>query len=214
VEVLNDLDGELINFWRVIQNHADEFLRWCHRLVPSREIFEAERYRGTDGLTDIQRAARYFYLQRLAFGGDMKALNLGTSSVRPPAFHLAELADSLPKVQKRLQRVLIECLYACECLRRYDRATTFFYLDPPYWGSPKYRWSFSSDQDYEQLAAILSKIKGKFLLTLNDCDSTRRIFSEFTIETAKCGYFIANTRNATNARPMQSQLFIHNMANR
>ncbi len=159
VEVLNDLDGELVNFWRVIQNHPWEFFNCCARLIPSRELFEWERHRDTAGLTDIQRASRYYYLQRLAFGGQMRNLNFGTSSIRPPGFHLAELRTSLPAIERRLQRVLIENLDAVECIRRYDRATTLFYVDPPYWGERKYTLSLEST-DYDRLARELKQIKG------------------------------------------------------
>jgi len=210
VEVLNDLDGELVNFWRVIQNHPQEFFSWCERMVPSRELFEWERRRDTAGLTDIQRAARYYYLQRLAFGGQMRHLNLGTSSIRPPGFHLSELKKSLPEVEKRLQRVLIENLDAVECIRRYDRATTFFYVDPPCWGERKYTLSLDST-DYDRLARELKEIKGRFLMTLNDCEPIRRIFGGFVIEAAESGYFIANPRRARNARPRGLQLLIHNL---
>ncbi len=210
VEVLNDLDGELVNFWRVIQNHPQEFFSWCERMVPSRELFEWERRRDTAGLTDIQRAARYYYLQRLAFGGQMRHLNLGTSSIRPPGFHLSELKKSLPEVEKRLQRVLIENLDAVECILRDDRATTFFYVDPPCWGERKYTLSLDST-DYDRLARELKEIKGRFLMTLNDCEPIRRIFGGFVIEAAESGYFIANPRRARNARPRGLQLLIHNL---
>ena len=206
----NDLDGELVNFWRVIQNHPQEFFKCCARMVPSRELFEWERYRDTAGLTDIQRASRYYYLQRLAFGGQMRNLNFGTSSIRPPGFHLAELRKSLPEMERRLQRVLIENLDAVKCIRRYDRATTFFYVDPPYWGERKYTLSLES-ADYDRLARELKQIKGRFLMTLNDCEPIRRIFGGFVIEAAESGYFIANSRRARNARPKGGQLLIHNL---
>ena len=57
---------------------------------------------------------------------------------------------------------------------------------------------------------MLRKIKGKFLMTLNDCDAVRQIFSNCTIETVQAGYFIANARDTKNARPRTSQLLIHN----
>ena len=210
VEVLNDVDGELINFWRVVHNHPDEFLRCCERLLPSREMFEAERSRSTTGMTDIQRATRYYYLQRLAFGGGMKTLNFGTSSIRAPAFHVEGLKASLFAVQKRLQRVLIECLDACDCIEKYDRPSTFFYLDPPYLGGQKYRFPFT-EQDFELLAVSLGTLRGKFMMTVNDCDVIRRVFGRFKIESVESSYFIANAKDARNARPRQRQLLVHNL---
>lgn len=210
VEVLNDLDGELINFWRVVQNHSEEFLRCCERLLPSREIFECERSRTTAGLTDIQRAVRYYYLQRLAFGGGMKSLNFGTSSIRAPAFDVEGLKASLSAVQKRLQRVMIECLDACDCIEKYDRPSTFFYLDPPYLTQQKYRFPFT-ERDFARLADSLRTLRGKFLMTVNDCEVIRGLFGDFQIEAAESSYFIANAKGARNARPRQRQLLIHNL---
>lgn len=69
VEVINDMDGELVTFWRVIQNHLEEFLRFYKYAVISREIFDLEKRRDPATLTDIQRAVRYYYLKRLCFGG-------------------------------------------------------------------------------------------------------------------------------------------------
>lgn len=211
VEVLNDQDGELINFWRVAQNHPDELLRWCERLLPSRELFASQRQACLEQLTDVQRAARYFYLQRLAFGGQMKHLNFGVSAIKPPGFDMEAFRQRLPQIQARLQRVLIERQDAVECLKKYDRKTTFFYLDPPYWGEQKYRLNFGL-ADYQRLADALKKLNGSFLMTLNDCEPIRRIFAGFTFETVQSGYFIANSRGAKNARPRRGQLLIHNLA--
>ena len=116
----------------------------------------------------------------------------------------------VPVYSSRLRRVMIECLDANECIKRYDRKSTFFYLDPPYWGKQKYELVFDQ-QDYERLADSLRRIKGTFLMTLNDVEPIRRIFSDFNMETTESGYFIANTRNAQNARPKQNQLLIHNL---
>ena len=72
-EAINDKDGDLITFYRVLQNHIEEFLRqfkWC---LSSREWFEDWKDQiKSRGLTDIQRAARYYYLQRHCFGGRVR----------------------------------------------------------------------------------------------------------------------------------------------
>ena len=67
-EVINDADGELVTFWRVIQNHLEEFLRYFKYAIISREIFNLEKDRPPRTLTDIQRAACYYYLQKQGSG--------------------------------------------------------------------------------------------------------------------------------------------------
>ena len=70
-EILNDRDRELVTFWRVVQNHLTAFLDYYKLAITSREIFDLENKKDPDTLTDIQRATRYFYIQRHAFGGEV-----------------------------------------------------------------------------------------------------------------------------------------------
>ncbi|MCE5334004.1 MAG: DNA adenine methylase, partial [Desulfobacteraceae bacterium] len=69
-EIINDINSDLVAFWRVVQNHLEEFFRQFKYLLVSREWFEDwKRQAVAGGLTDIQRAARFYYLQRCGFGG-------------------------------------------------------------------------------------------------------------------------------------------------
>ena len=68
-EVINDLDGELVRFFRILQNHYLPFIDLYRNAIVSRQIFEWEKMKRPETLTDLQRAARFYYLQRLAFGG-------------------------------------------------------------------------------------------------------------------------------------------------
>ena len=68
-EVLNDVNGDLVNLYRVIQHHLEEFCRQFKHALVSRQIYEWLKDTPPYVLTDIQRAARFFYLQKLAFGG-------------------------------------------------------------------------------------------------------------------------------------------------
>ena len=80
-EVINDLDSDLISFYRVVQNHLEEFLKQFKWLLTSREFFKNWKAQlNTRGLTDIQRVARYYYLQRLAFGGRVRNRNYGVQT--------------------------------------------------------------------------------------------------------------------------------------
>ena len=81
----------------------------------------------------------------------------------------------------------LECLPYEEVLKRYDRPTTLFYLDPPYFGLKLYRYNFRND-DFAKLAERLRGLDGKFVLSLNDVPEVRNIFREFHIKRVKTPY--------------------------
>ena len=187
-EVINDLDGELVTFWRVIQNHLLPFLDYFKWAVVSRRIFELENLKRPETLTDIQRAVRYYYLQRLAFGGKPSGRSYGYVSSGGPRLNLTDISETLLEVHGRLERVNIECLDALDCIRRYDRKGTFFFIDPPYiFNTDDYAVTFDR---FEALASLLAGIKGRFMLTMTDCPEVRRIFAAFQIQTVRLKYSI------------------------
>jgi len=91
-EVINDLDSDLVTFYRVLQNHLEEFLRQFKWILSSREWFEDwKRQQEAGGLTDIQRAARYYYLQRHSFAGRVRSRTFGCSPLTRPRINLLRL---------------------------------------------------------------------------------------------------------------------------
>lgn len=208
VEVINDADGELVTFWRVVQNHLEEFLRYYKWAIVSRRIFDLEGKKDPTTLTDVQRAVRYFYLQRSAFGGKTFGRTFGTSATQAPGLNLATIEDRLLEVHWRLSRVVVENLDACECIVRYDRPTTFFYIDPPYWKTAGYAVPFK-DKDFLRLRDTLAGIKGRFLLSLNDAAEVRQMFRRFSIRRVLTTYSTTNGRTENAGRAEQrSELLI------
>lgn len=88
-------------------------------------------------LTDIQRAARFFYLQQHAFGGKVTGQTFGTATTGP-AINLLRIEENLSAAWQRLAGTYVENLSWLDCAQRYDRAHTFFYMDPPYWQTAGY----------------------------------------------------------------------------
>src|ERR1051326_2269504 len=129
VEILNDLDGELINLYRVCQQHYEELLRYFRFMLVSREWFD--RVKATDPamLTDIQRAGRYLYLLKNSFASLVRNPVYHRNVVQPPSFNLESLPELIEKAHKRLERVQIERAPYGEILTRFDRPTTLFYCD-------------------------------------------------------------------------------------
>lgn len=211
VEVLNDRDGELVKFWNVIRHHLPEFLRCLDFSLVSREQFKNEQKIDPTTLTDVQRAVRYYRLQRMGYGGKTVKRTFGTSIQRPSSLNLLSVEEKLRETHKRMARTTIENLDACECIKKYDSADTFFYIDPPYWNADFYAVSFKED-DFQRLCDTLRQIKGRFILSLNDTPEIRAIFSDFKIEAIETKYSLGNSKKAHGTRGVErKEVLIHNL---
>jgi DNA adenine methylase len=187
VEVLNDLDGEIVNFFRVCQQHPDELIRYLKSMLVSRKWYELLKVTTPETLTDIQRAARHLYLLKNSYGSMVVRQNYHLHVIQPPGFNPDRLPEIIAETHKRLARVQIECLPYEKVLKHYDRPDTLFYLDPPYFGRSLYRYNLSAD-DFTKMAERLSDLKGKFILSLNDLPEVRAIFHRFKIQAIDLAY--------------------------
>ena len=210
VEVINDLSGELVNLWRVIQNHHDELLRYFRFAIISREQFNWEKSRPTAHLTDIQRAARFFYIQRLSFSGRPDYPSFSSSPDCASNLNPNRLRQDLEAVHSRIKRTYIENLDAIDCISRYDRSKTFFYIDPPYWKRRGYK-HLMNEEDFKRLRNTLLTLKGRFILSLNECPEVRELFAEFTFQTVDTFYSVANYRSSPDSKRKTKELLIHNL---
>ena len=104
-------------------------------------------------LTDIQRAARFFYLQQHAFGGKVSGQAFGTATTAP-SINLLRIEENVSAAWQRLSGVYIENLPWFECAERYDRPHTFHYMDPPYWQVAGYGVEFGFE-NYERMAEFM-----------------------------------------------------------
>jgi len=187
VEVLNDLDREIVNFYRVCQQHYEELIRYLRFTLVSRAWFELLQATDPAMLTDIQRAARYLYLSKNCYAGLVRHQNYGWRVAQPPSFNSERLPATIEETHQRLARVQIECLPYEDVLARYDRPATLFYLDPPYYGRKLYNYNFDPD-DFRKMAELLDKLRGKFVLSLNDIPEVRTIFKAFHIKGIDLAY--------------------------
>ncbi|MHB1305284.1 MAG: DNA adenine methylase [Acidiphilium sp.] len=194
-EVINDVSRDVITLFRVLQRHyvpLMDMLRWQ---ITSRAEFVRLHTAVPDTLTDLERAVRFLYLQRLAFGGKIEGRNFGVSPADTARFDTRKLAPMLEAAHERLAGVVIECLPWDELLRRYDRPETLFYLDPPYWGNETdYGDGVFSRADFGRLNGALEALKGRFILSLNDVPGVRQTFRGFRIEAVETHYSISGGR--------------------
>ncbi|MDD5678556.1 MAG: DNA adenine methylase, partial [Kiritimatiellae bacterium] len=211
-EVINDIDSELMNFWRILQCHLQPFLDYFKYAVISRELFNLENKKDPTTLTDLERAVRYYYLQRLGFGGKTTGRTFGAGAARPMNLNLTTIEETLLEVHWRLERVTIEHLPALKCLEKYDRKETFFYIDPPYYHVTQDYCRPFEDKDFQSLADALRLIKGRFILSLNDDADIRKMFRSFRQVRVLTKYSSGNSRTAADTRSRErSELLIHNL---
>jgi DNA adenine methylase len=174
VEALNDVNGDIVNIFRIIRWHPDELIKELGLLRHSRkEFFD---YHDQPGLTDVQRAARHWYLLKTTFGGTGPAghRNFSFGCCRK-AMIQNDFAEIIEQVHERLNGVYIETGDFEKVIKRYDRPATFFFCDPPYWQAADHGVPFEWP-DHERLAKTLRGLKGKFLLTINDHPDIRRLY--------------------------------------
>lgn len=190
VEVLNDVNGELVNLYRVVQHHLEEFVRQYKWALVSRKMYEWAQMAVPDTLTDVQRAARFYYLQRLSFGGKVVGQTFGTTTSTPPKLNLLRIEEDLSTAHLRLASAIIEQLDWRDCVKRYDRAHAFFYMDPPYWKTEGYGVDFPLDA-YKEMALILRALKGRALVSVNDHPDMRAAFKGLPMQRVDIAYTIS-----------------------
>jgi DNA adenine methylase len=174
MEVFNDANGELINLYRIVKHHPEALQKELEWLLMSREQFFDELNRNTSGLTDIQRAARYFCIIRESFGANLHTF-------RSSARDMQKAVDYLKVVSNRLNKVVIENQDFEKLINSYDRPDALFYLDPPYYEAEKYYPDRFNPEDHKRLCDCLGGIKGKFILSYNDCPRIRELYEGYTL---------------------------------
>ena len=201
-EVINDRNGEVANLFRILQRHYPQFIETLRWQLAGRREFDRLKASDPSTLTDLERAGRFLYLQRLAFGGKVRGQNFGVDPRSSAAFNLTHIEPLLADIHERLAGVTIECLDWLAFIDRYDRPETLFYLDPPYYGSEDDygRELFARDQ-FALMADRLARLKGRFILSINDRPEVRATFAGFTAEEVALNYSVAGGKG-TAAREL------------
>ena len=184
IEVVNDINGDLINLHRIIQTRPQSLSFYLNSMLKSREIFYGIKDGKLKPRNKIEAAAFYFYLINMSFGA--KGANYAMSKRR----NFGNIYRDFTIYSKRLKRASIENMSYEKLIKEYDSKDALFYLDPPYVGTESYYKTpkgFSMN-DHQNLAAILRTIKGKFILSYNDCEIVRGLYAGFRFEEAWINY--------------------------
>jgi DNA adenine methylase len=174
VVIYNDIDEELVNFFRVLREKPHELVKELALLPYARRERERCYLLAETGeirrLSDVERAAVSFFLLRSSINA--LATHPGSfrsSAVKDVAGQLNNVVAAIPEFAKVWKRVQIENLDFRKCIERFDTPRTLFYCDPPHleMGHHRelYRYGFTV-KDMHDLIKLLSRVRGKFVLKL------------------------------------------------
>ena len=203
VEVINDIDKELINMFKMIKFHAPEIERMLEYEFSGRDMFEEYKHCTMEYLTEIQRAIRFLYLISQSFASKGGTYGYGTNTKPSPQIFYKGILDD---VKQRLRNTYVENKSFDDIIHRYDRSHSFFFCDPPYYKTAGYENSFG-EKEHLLLRDMLSSMQGKFLLTINDHPQVRLWYKDFNIEEVKVNYSVSREQKA---RKEYSELIITN----
>ncbi|WP_435182997.1 DNA adenine methylase [Halobellus sp. EA9] len=167
-EVYNDLDGDLVQFFRVLREREDELIEWLNKVPYAREQhqeFKEEFYSGERPDDPIERAGRFFYLRYSQYASKYRTPSgFAGAHQRNKARKLRNATEKLHKFAERFRDVQIEKLDFEELITRYDSEDTFFYCDPPYMdeGDDLYR---HGEFDHERLVDVLEETEGNWAVS-------------------------------------------------
>ena len=201
-EVINDLSGDVSNLFRVLQRHYEALMDMLRWQLTCRADFERLRQAEPSTLTDLERAARFLYLQRTAYGGKVVGRNFGVSRGLPGRFDTAKLGPMLADIHERLSGVVVEQLPYADLVRRYDSPPTLFYFDPPYWGSEGDYGPIFSPAEFERLAELLRGVRGRWLMSINDTPGVRALFTSPGVDVEEVVVSYRISGEATQAREL------------
>lgn len=194
VEIINDINTDLVTLYRVIKHHLEEFIRYLKWILVSRDEFARFRSETPEALTDIQRAVRFYYLLRNGYSSRIPKPTFSISTLKRSNFNLLRVEEELSLAHLRLSRVYIENMPYEKLIERFDRPHTFFYVDPPYFGCEDYYGKdIFSRSDFARLASLLSSLKGRFILSINDVAEIRELFGSFRIREVETTYLAAGS---------------------
>lgn len=203
VEVINDIDKELMNLFKMIKYHAPEIERLLQYEYCSRDIFEQYKNVNTKSLTEINRAVRYLYLISQSFAS--KGGTFGYKRTGKPSPHIFT-TDNLKDIKERLRSTFVENLSFEKIIDKYDTKNTFFFCDPPYFETTGYENTFG-EKEHLLLLSKLKNLKGEFLLTINDHEKIREWYKDFNFKEVEVQYSVSREQKA---RKKYKELIITN----
>ncbi len=197
VETYNDIDGEVANFFRVLREQKAALIEAIGLTPFSREEFRKAISEPLDGLSDLERARRFYVRARQVRTGLAQTATNGRwaycrltsrAGMAGAVSRWLGAVEALPEIAQRLLRVQIENDLAINVIRRYDSEETLFYCDPPYphesrGDSNAYLYEMTNE-DHLRLAEVLRNVKGKVALSGYHCDLLDELYGNWNVHEA------------------------------
>ena len=166
VEIINDINSEVVNFFRVVQTKFEPLQKEIRASLHSRELYKKALvvYSNPDMFDDVKRAWAFWVATNQGFSSVIGSWGFGKDDSKEAA--VARKRDGFTKeYADRLKKVQVENNDALKVIDRADSKETFFYVDPPYINSDQGHYAGYTEAQYEALLKKLSRVKGKFLLS-------------------------------------------------
>lgn len=192
VETYNDIDGEVVNFFRVLRDQKEALLESIGLTPFAREELARACQEPTEGLSGLERARRFFVRARQVRTGLAQTASAGRwahcvltsrAGMAGAVSRWLGSVEDLAEIAQRLLRVQIENAPAIEVIQRYDSEGTLFYCDPPYphetRGDIKAYGFEMTDDDHRELARVLHAAKGKVALSGYHCDLMDELYGDW-----------------------------------
>ncbi|MBV9848755.1 MAG: DNA adenine methylase [Armatimonadetes bacterium] len=217
VEIINDIDQNLVTFFRVVKEKPEELIASFEWDLVSRAEFERLAELDPSTLTDVERAHRFYYLIMAGWGGELNYPRFQTSITDGGHGNrligaLKTLRERLQPVHDRLRTVIVENLDWRECLDRYDRVGVVMYVDPPYPGNKcNYAHNMRNWEQHHALAERLRQTKCRWILSSYDIPEMHNLFSGHYIMAVQSASGMNVEKNG-GARVMNREVLITNFA--
>lgn len=192
VETYNDIDGEVVNFFRVLRDSQEELIRSIGLTPFSREELRIATGESIDNLSELERARRFFVRARQTRTGLAQTASEGRwahckltsrAGMAGAVSRWLGSVEGLSEIVQRLLRVQIENAPATKVIQRYDSEETLFYCDPPYphasrGDSHAYGYEMT-DRDHYKLAEVLMNVQGKVALSGYHCELLDQLYKDW-----------------------------------
>ncbi len=192
VETYNDIHGEVVNFFHVLRAQKDALVEAIGLTPFSRAEFERAISEPASGLSELERARRFYVLARQVRTGLAQKASSGRwahckltsrAGMAGAVSRWLGAVEDLPLIAQRLLRVQIENDSAINVIERYDSEETLFYCDPPYAHGSRgdanaYAYEMT-DEHHRELAAVLRKVKGKVAISGYRCDLMDELYGDW-----------------------------------
>lgn len=207
-EVAGDLNRDMIDFYRIASRHPDALISELAGYFQSRDFFD--HVKNSSELTELGRAARFYYLQRASFGG--KGQHYGRGKEGYHGVDIFRDAVEIRRASARLRRVEFRCQPANDLIREMDSPDTVFFCDPPYIACADTAYDAFSIWDMVELRETLRACKGMWLLTCDDSIYTRKVFDGFCVRSNTIKYSLSAKK--TGKQTSELMVFSDRLAER